>query len=163
MKTYNSITKKTSIMKVYNLIAVILAAVIFSSCRQNLGTESRFAIWYYYIEAEDATNCQIEYLNEFTIKKDGIFSGEREWVDKYSNHGNPYGEIFLHYDNYTKYEKTDFDFTLYRISGEGKSTVYFVRNLQGHYDDNFPVWVKDNYEYRFVIDDDEKQDVILKW
>lgn len=81
-------------MKATNIVAIILIALL-SSCQDD-GLERRFANWFYYIETkDDATNCQIDHLTKFKISKHGISSGETENVDKYSNHGKPYGDIFF--------------------------------------------------------------------
>lgn len=74
---------------------------------------------------------------------------------------------FLRYNRYVNYETTYFDFTLHRICGTGNCTVYFSRFQsddcsEGWPCDSYPAWVKENYERRFVISDDEPRNVTLQ-
>lgn len=151
-----------------------MATVILSSCHfQDSGTNTRMEYWCYYIETEDDTNCQIQYPDLFRFGKNGITSGQMVSIDKFSNDGKPYGSLFVTYRYYDKSELTELEISICRTKGNGKCTVYFINEYlppsgcdcvneqTSEINDNFPVWVKENYEQHFVIEDNEVHHEVL--
>lgn len=146
-------------MKTSNVMAVILSALVLfslSSCQDFGIKEHRSPFWYYYIETEDGTDCEVKCFSGFKHTGNGFSGGGFGSID-IGNEDKPYGILTITYKEYTKDELSEFDITIQRTSGNGKCTVYFVTEYLPYedIDEKFAVWIKENYKQRFIIEDDE--------
>lgn len=90
-------------MKAIKIVVLSLLAVLLPACRfQDGGTNAQIERWWYYIEAEDGTNCEITYPSTFNLSNDGISVKIFERIDVVSNNGKPYGSFFAHCNYYDK-------------------------------------------------------------